>query len=160
MSPTIILISGASRGIGKALLSLYLSKPHHLVIAANRDPTHPTSIALASLPTAIGSSLLIVKVDATISTDALEAVSALASQGIDHTDIAIANAGVCYQWPSTDKVTIEDLQGHFVTNVHGFLWLYQAVLPFLRKSEKGKFVSVGSSAGYLTVCMLHEDLRF
>ncbi|KAF7917214.1 uncharacterized protein EAE98_010319 [Botrytis deweyae] len=153
MAPTIVLISGANRGIGKGILELYLSKPNHTVIAANRDPNHPSSKALADLPTAEGSSLVLVKVDATVSTDALEAVKQLESQGIDHIDIVIANAGVCYAWPKVSEVKAEDIQGHFVPNVHGFIWLYQATLPLLKKSKLGKFISIGSSAGYLTVIL-------
>ncbi|TGO21671.1 hypothetical protein BPAE_0206g00050 [Botrytis paeoniae] len=126
MAPTIVLISGANRGIGKGILELYLSKPNHTVIAANRDPNHASSKALADLPAAEGSSLVLVKVDATVSTDALDAVKQLGAQVIDHIDIVIANAGVCY---------VEDIQGHFVPSVHGFIWLYQATLPLLKKSK-------------------------
>ncbi|CAD6449303.1 d5e9c5fe-a946-4e16-b734-f687950f4079 [Sclerotinia trifoliorum] len=150
MAPTIVLISGTNRGIGKGILELYLSKPNHTVIAANRDPNHPSSKALSDLPTAEGSSLIVVKVDATAPTDALEAVKQLESQGVDHLDIVIANAGVCYAWPTVSEVKVEDIQGHFVPNVHGFIWLYQATLPLLKKSKLGKFISIGSSAAYLT----------
>lgn len=68
MTPNVVLITGANRGIGKGLLELYLLKPNHFVIAANRDPEHPTSKALAELPTADGTSLLVVKIDATVRT--------------------------------------------------------------------------------------------
>jgi norsolorinic acid ketoreductase len=68
MTRTVVLITGANRGIGKGLLEIYLLKPDHLVIAANRDPEHPTSKALAKLPTADGTSLLVVKLDATVRT--------------------------------------------------------------------------------------------
>ena len=68
MAPTIVLITGANRGIGKGLLELYLLKPNHFVIAANRDPEHPTSKALAQLATADGTCLLVVKIDATVRT--------------------------------------------------------------------------------------------
>lgn len=68
MTPTVVLITGANRGIGKGLLELYLLKPNHLVIAANRDPEHATSKALATIPTADGTCLLVVKIDATVRT--------------------------------------------------------------------------------------------
>jgi NAD(P)-dependent dehydrogenase (short-subunit alcohol dehydrogenase family) len=87
MTRTVVLITGANRGIGKGLLEIYLLKPNHLVIAANRDLEHPTSKALAKLPTADGTSLLLVKIDATVRTassifelplrNALECVSIL-----------------------------------------------------------------------------------
>lgn len=38
MPPTIVLITGANRGLGKGLLKRYLALPNHTVIAANRDP--------------------------------------------------------------------------------------------------------------------------
>ncbi|TGO90558.1 hypothetical protein BPOR_0059g00010 [Botrytis porri] len=149
MAPTIVLNSDTNKGIGEEILELYLSKPNHTVVAANRDPNHPSSKALADLPTAEGSSLVLVKVDATISTDALEAGKQLESQGIDHIDIVIANAGVCYVWLRVSEVKADDIQGHFVSYVHGFMWLYQARLPLLKKSKFGKFVTICSSAGYL-----------
>ena len=68
MTRTVVLITGANRGIGKGLLEIYLLKPNHLVIAANRDLEYPTSKALAKLPTADGTSLLLVKIDATVRT--------------------------------------------------------------------------------------------
>jgi norsolorinic acid ketoreductase len=68
MSPTVVLITGANRGIGKGLLGLYLLKPDHLIIAANRDPEDSTSKDLADLPTANGTSLLVIKIDATVRT--------------------------------------------------------------------------------------------
>ncbi|KAK0635460.1 hypothetical protein B0T17DRAFT_502991 [Bombardia bombarda] len=151
MASTVVLISGANRGIGKGLLALYLAKPNHVVIAANRDPSHASSKALSDLPKGEGSSLIVVKVDATSPTDALEAVKSLEKDHeVDHLDIVIANAGVCYTWPKVSEVTIEDLQGHFVPNVHGLLFLYQATLPLLRKSSNGKWITIGSCSAWLT----------
>ncbi|OTA81436.1 hypothetical protein M434DRAFT_211063 [Hypoxylon sp. CO27-5] len=74
MAPTIILISGANRGLGKGLLQRYLAHPkNHIVIAANRNPAHPTSQALFDLPRGEGSSsLIVVKLDAAVETDASE----------------------------------------------------------------------------------------
>lgn len=69
--------------------------------------------------------------------------------------MVIANAGVCYVWPKVEELRDEDLQGHFVPNVHGFIWLYQAILPLLRISKLSRFIAMGSSAAYLKVCGLH-----
>ena len=154
MAPTIVLITGANRGIGKGLLETYLSKPNHTVIAANRDPNHPTSKDLSDLPKADGTSFFLAKIDATVSNDPTDAVKQLASLGIDHLDIVIANAGIAYIWPKVSEVRVEDLQKHTVPNVHGFIWLYQAALPLLKKSQRAMWVSVGSSAAYLRVSAL------
>ncbi|TVY73252.1 Short chain dehydrogenase gsfK [Lachnellula suecica] len=151
MAPTIVLITGANRGIGKGLLSLYLAKPNHTVIAANRDPSHPTSKALFDLPKAEGTSLILVKIDATVPTDAADAVNSLASQGINHVDILIANAGIAYLWPTVADVKVADMQKHFETNVYGVVYLYQAFLPVLKKSNNPRWVSIGSGSGFLTL---------
>lgn len=151
MAPITVLISGANRGLGKGLLQRYLTKPNHIVIAANRDPGHATSKALTDLPTGPGSRLIVVKCDSSVESDALEAVKELTAQGIDHLDLVIANAGVAFKYGKVSELKIADLQAHIVPNVYGVVWLYQATLPLLRKSTNPKFVTMGSSAGRIEV---------
>ncbi|KAJ5086872.1 Short-chain dehydrogenase/reductase SDR [Penicillium alfredii] len=145
MAPTIVLITGANRGIGKGLLELYLAKPNHTVIAANRTPDDPTSKVLAELPKAEGTILLVTKIDATSATDPTRAVKDLASRGINHIDILIANAGIALLWPKVSEVKVEDIQTHVDTNVYGLIHLYQAFRPLLRKARGPKWVTIGSN---------------
>lgn len=150
MAPTTVLITGASRGLGKGLLSRYLSRANHAVIAANRDPSASSSKDLLSLPTAPGTSLILVKVDATSPTDPADAVKELTtSHGIDHLDIVIANAAIGETVPTVAEVEIEDMKRHTDANVYGFVRLYQATLPLLKKATKPVLVYMGSSAGFL-----------
>ena len=149
MAPTVVLISGANRGLGKGLLELYLAKPEHTVIAFNRDPSHASSKALSELPTGSGSKLIVVKSDATVETDPLEAVKELEKQGIDHLDLVIANAAVGSIYPFVKDIKIVDLQAHLEANVFGVVMLYQATRPLLLKAETPKYVTMGSSAGCL-----------
>ncbi|KAL4968273.1 uncharacterized protein BDV14DRAFT_187776 [Aspergillus stella-maris] len=145
MSPTIVLITGANRGIGRGILKLYLAKPNHLVIAANRDPNHPTSKELFTLPTAEGTSVKVVKLDQTSPTDAAEAAQTLKKEGVDHIDIYIANAAIAYAFPTLEEVKVEDMRAHFETNVVGFIRVYQALLPLLEASSNSpKLVTIGS----------------
>jgi len=152
MSPTptqtTILITGANRGLGAGLLTLYLSLPYHTVIAAVRSPLSPSSLALSTLPTGVGSHLITVKIDASIETDPGEAVETLRStHGISHLDVVVANAGVSYVFPKVSELKIEDLQGHLMPNVFGVVWLYQAMLPLLLKAERPRWVTMGTIAG-------------
>ncbi|KAL2829149.1 hypothetical protein BDW59DRAFT_170564 [Aspergillus cavernicola] len=152
MSSTIVLITGANRGIGRGLLELYLSKPNHTVIAANRDPNHPSSRDILALPTAAGTTAKLVKLDITSPTEAADAAETLKTQeGIDHIDILIANAGIALGWPKLEDALIDDIRTNFETNVCGFVRVYQAFLPFLKASEEPKWVTIGSSAAFLTV---------
>ncbi|XXH02710.1 hypothetical protein Hte_009095 [Hypoxylon texense] len=151
MAPTIVLITGANRGLGKGLLERYLALPDHVVIAGNRDPAHPTSRALADLPKGAGSRLVVVKIDARVDRDAADAVRELReAHGIEYLDVVIANAGVSYVWPAVADLSIEDLKGHMAPNVYGLVTLYQATRPLLRRSAREPvFATMGSTAGLL-----------
>ncbi|KAJ9490714.1 hypothetical protein VN97_g2507 [Penicillium thymicola] len=150
MAPTIVLITGANRGIGKGILELYLQKPNHTVIAANRDPSHPTSNALADLAKAEGTTLEIIRLDVLSPTDPVAAVKTLAARGITHIDILIANAGIALSWPKVSEVKVEDIQKHVDVNVYGFIHLYQAFRSVLKEAQTPKLVTIGSSSAVLT----------
>ncbi|KAK8877022.1 aflatoxin biosynthesis ketoreductase nor-1 [Apiospora arundinis] len=149
MAPTTVLITGANRGLGEGLLSRYLAKPDHTVIAANRNPAHPTSQALADLPKGEGSRLIVVKWDASVDQDALDAVAELQEKhGIEYLDIVIANAGINQRCPAVADLKLDELRFHMGPNVYGFVATYQATRPLLQKSKKGPiFIPIGSTAG-------------
>ncbi|XXG99374.1 hypothetical protein Hte_005711 [Hypoxylon texense] len=148
---TIVLITGANRGIGHGLLKRFLQLPNHTVIAANRNPDHPTSQALSKLPTAAGTKLIVVKVDATVWQDPFDAVKSLEAQGVDHLDIIVANAGVSYVWPTVAEVKLEDMENHYRPNVYGYVSLYQATRGLLKKSTREPVLAnMGSNAGSVT----------
>ncbi|OTA99519.1 hypothetical protein M426DRAFT_67652 [Hypoxylon sp. CI-4A] len=149
MAQKIILISGTNRGLGKGLLETYIARPNHTVIAANRDPRSPSSKALYDLPKGPGSNLVVVKVDATVETDALEAIQGLAD--VDHLDLVIASAGIAKKYPKAADLRVADLLEHMTTNVFGALWLFQATLPLLKKAKSPTWVTIGSDAGCIQV---------
>ncbi|OJI99365.1 hypothetical protein ASPVEDRAFT_123663 [Aspergillus versicolor CBS 583.65] len=146
MSPTIVLITGANRGIGRGLLERYIAKPNHTVIAANRDPKHSASTELLALPTAEGTTVKVVKLDVTSETDGENAARELKELGINHVDILIANAAIGYVFPKLEMARLDDIRTHFETNVIGFARTYQAFFPFLQtaRDRHPKLVTIGS----------------
>ncbi|KAI1460140.1 NAD(P)-binding protein [Annulohypoxylon moriforme] len=152
MSFTTVLISGANRGLGRGLLERYAAKENHIVIAANRNPEHPTSKSLHNIPTGVGSRVIIVKLDASIESDAAAAVEELTSTyGIDHLDLVIANAAIATVYPTVSQLKASDFLNHMTTNVLGFVWLFQASIPLLKKSTNPKLVTMGSAVALLGV---------
>ena len=151
MPQTVVLITGGNQGLGEGLVRRYLALPNHTVIAGTRNPAHPTSKALWDLPVADGSSLIVVKIDATVHQDAFDAVKDLEEKHrIEHLDIVIPNAGICNAWPSIFDLKLSDLQAHSEANVYGFISLYQATRALLKKSKKGpQPIAMGSNAGDL-----------
>ncbi|KAJ5321626.1 Short-chain dehydrogenase/reductase SDR, partial [Penicillium brevicompactum] len=133
-TPTIVLITGANRGIGKGILELYLKKPDH---------------------TAEGTTLHVIKIDALSPTDPAAGVEDLASKGITHIDILIANAGIALSWPKVTEVKVADIQKHVDVNVYGFINLYQAFRPLLKDAQAPKWVTIGSSSAFLTVSLIN-----
>ncbi|EON95676.1 putative aflatoxin biosynthesis ketoreductase nor-1 protein [Phaeoacremonium minimum UCRPA7] len=150
MSTTIVLITGASRGIGKGLLEQYLARPNYTVIAANRNPNDANSQALTRLPKGDGTTLVVIKLDSTVKSDAVEAVKQLKAKGIDHVDVVIANAAISYIYGKVAELDTEDMHKHAIVNNYAVIWLFQALIPLLKKAVQPKFIGIGSSAGVLT----------
>ncbi|KAF2489381.1 NAD(P)-binding protein [Lophium mytilinum] len=145
----VVLITGANRGIGHALTTEYLSRPHTTVIAAVRDPSKSNSKALVTLPKGTGSTLITIKIDSLAPTDAKTAVSTLPSS-ISRIDLVIANAGVTVFNPVLD-ITVDEYLYHQSINVVGPLVLFQATWPLLQKSVSPKFIVISSSLGSVKV---------
>ncbi|KAK4221121.1 hypothetical protein QBC38DRAFT_377706 [Podospora fimiseda] len=152
MAPTVVLITGANRGLGLGLLKRYLSLADHIVIALNRDPSHPTSQALSDIRKGTNTTLVVAKYDANIWQDAFDAVKDLTENyGITYLDVVIANAGMAKIYPFAKDVKREDIIEHLDVNVFGTIAIYQATRELLQKSPTGEpiFAIMGSSAGSL-----------
>lgn len=124
------------------------------MIAAVRDPSHSTSLALNNLPTGKDSKLIIVKIDASSPSDPAAAVQALESTyDITSLDTVIANAGIAKVFPRVHEATPEEMMEHYNINVIGVILLFQALRPLLLSGGSGrvpKFVTMGSGSASLT----------
>ncbi|KAL9085158.1 MAG: hypothetical protein Q9159_004840 [Coniocarpon cinnabarinum] len=143
-----VLITGANRGIGQGLTKTYLAREAHTVIAAVRNPNHPTSQALLKLPTGNASVLILVKIDSADHEGPFTTVKELQHQhGITKLDLVIANAAISTLYPTALRANPQDILDHVEINAIGPLLLFQATQPLLAKSSNAKFVAIGSSAG-------------
>ncbi|GAW23122.1 hypothetical protein ANO14919_126720 [Xylariales sp. No.14919] len=150
MAPIIVLITGGNRGLGQGLVKRFLALPEHVVIAAVRNPAHPTAQALSELPTGPGSKLVVVKYDAGIWQSGFDAVKELEKHSVDHLDIVVANAGIANLYPYVKDVKPEDIREHVEVNVLSGVALYQATRELLQKSTgKPIYAFMGSGAGAL-----------
>ncbi|KAI5276026.1 putative NADP(+)-dependent dehydrogenase [Aureobasidium subglaciale] len=137
-----ILISGTTKGLGRAFVAKYLSRPNTTVIATEAQALH-------SISKAEGSNLIVVKVESRSDTDCISAIDSLHDQGISHLDVVIANAGfyTVPKDPAVAKITAEELLDHVNVNAAGPVRLFQATLPLLKAAEKPIFVYISSMAG-------------
>jgi norsolorinic acid ketoreductase len=135
-------------GIGLGLVRKYSSRSNTIVIAAVRDPSNPSSKALASLSFGNGSKIIIVKLDNANTDDPSNVVKSLITQhGIDRIDIVIANAGMAEFYGPALATPMQGFKDHLTVNTVAALALFQATWPLLKKSSSPKFVPVSSTVG-------------
>ena len=144
VSEKVILITGASSGIGAALAIAFAQKYQNikLVLAARNQEKLET---VAHSCRQQGAEVLIVPTDMAQT----DQVQALAQQAIAHfgtVDILINNAGYGQMGP-IELIPPEAAKKQFAVNFHGALTLTQAIIPTMRQQNSGRIVNVSSLGG-------------
>lgn len=141
MKDKIVLITGASSGIGKALAYEFASRGASLVLAARRlDRLQLIKEDLPNTP------IVIVKADVSIE----EECQHLIDQTVAHygkIDVLINNAGISMRALFAD-VDIKVIKKLMDVNFWGTVYCTKSALPYLLKT-KGSVVGVISIAGYV-----------
>ncbi|CAH0024685.1 unnamed protein product [Clonostachys rhizophaga] len=151
MSSTVVLITGANRGLGRGLLEHYLSLTNHIVVAAVRSIEHEKSRSLAEISCGHGSRLILVKIDNTSVSDARDATVTLQHEfNIQHIDILIANAGICEHLLPLKDASLTEINRVLAVNTWSLLRLYQAALPMHLRASSPKLVYISSVLGSIS----------
>ncbi len=133
---SVILVTGASSGIGKATAKLLLSKGHIVYAVARRLD------AMRDLEEA-GATLL--RMDITQEND-IQAVVAHIQSAHGAVDVLINNAGFG-MYGAVEDTTLEDARYQFEVNLFGMARLTQLVLPAMRAKGAGKIINISSMGG-------------
>jgi NAD(P)-dependent dehydrogenase (short-subunit alcohol dehydrogenase family) len=131
-------ITGAGRGLGVDLAKAALASGH-LVIATGRD-TEAVERALGQ-----SQNLMVLKLDVTRLTDAVEAVRA-AVEKLGHIDVLVNNAGNFYAGYFED-LSPGEMEKQISVNLFGPMNVTRAVLPVMRKQKSGQIITISSMAG-------------
>ena len=134
------LVTGASRGIGKAVAEA-LAKAGCAVVAVSR---HCEEETVNYNP---GGSLRTMRMDVS---DAASVDRVLAT--MDTVDIAVCCAGMGVAG-AAEEMPMEMARAQMETNYFGVLTVGGKVLPRMRKQGKGLFVTIGSIAGKVPIPM-------
>ncbi|KAI0672116.1 NAD-P-binding protein [Trametes maxima] len=146
-STTTWLVTGASRGIGLALVRQLLEVETNFVIAAVRDPSKASTVD-ALKPNAKGT-LRVLQLNVSnfdgVRASAIDLASILGEAGLDY---LINNAGIMPA-PADTPFTFdpEVLMQTLRTNAAGPAIVAQAYLPFLGRSKKKTIVNISSTVG-------------
>jgi short-subunit dehydrogenase len=139
MKDKVIVITGASSGIGAKLAEVCAARGARVVLAARRAPE------LAAVAAAIGDAALAVPTDVTRRADN-EGLRDRTLERFGQIDAWVANAGRGISRP-VSQLTDEDLDDMITTNVRSVLYGVQAALPHFRARGRGHLIAVSSMLG-------------
>lgn len=131
----VVLITGASSGIGKSIATFLKSKDY-IVYGTSRNPKNIEDFTFELI------ALDVLKV-ATIK-NAVDFI--IEKEG--RLDVLVNNAGMGITGPVEDTPT-EEMRAVFNTNLFGAIDVMKAVLPQMRAQKSGTIINVTSIAGYM-----------
>ncbi|MFF4307219.1 SDR family oxidoreductase [Streptomyces sp. NPDC001601] len=132
-----VLITGASRGIGRAIAVELAGRGHRVIATARRPET------LADLPVDLR-----LRLDVTDQESVDRAVRAAGD-----VDVLVSNAGDTIRAP-LESVPLAEVERLFQLNALGALRVAQAVLPSMRERGAGRLVFVSSIQGRLVLPLI------
>lgn len=142
MNNQVIIITGGSSGIGKALALQYGQLGAHIVITGrNKEKLQVTTDELKMA----GISIIGIPCDSSQENETRLMVEKVVDQ-FGHIDLLINNAGISMRSMFED-VSIDVLKTVMDINFWGTVYATQAALPYLKES-KGGIIGISSIAGY------------
>jgi len=140
----VVMITGATSGIGKATAELFAEHGYDLVLTGRRfsrlfklkeelEAKHTGKIRLLPF-------------DVTSAAAVTSAIKEL-DDAWKNIDILINNAGLALGFEPIHEGDLEDWDTMIDTNVKGLLYMTRAVAPYMVKNRKGHIINISSIAG-------------
>ncbi|MDZ7957324.1 MAG: SDR family oxidoreductase [Aulosira sp. DedQUE10] len=143
----IILITGASSGIGTACAKVFAGAGAKLILAARRQERLQQLADTLSEEFSTETHLLQLDVRDRVAVES--AISSL-PPAWSEIDILINNAGLSRGLDKLHEGSFEDWEEMIDTNIKGLLYLTRYVVPGMVKRDRGHVVNIGSIAGHQT----------
>ena len=131
----IVLVTGASSGIGKAI-AIFLSEKGYTVYGTSRTLKNEKDFSFKMI------ALDVLKVDT------IHTAVAYIIEKEGRLDVLVNNAGMGITGPVEETPTAE-MRAVFNTNLFGAIDMMKAVLPQMRKQNSGAIINITSIAGYM-----------
>ncbi|MCR8558084.1 SDR family NAD(P)-dependent oxidoreductase [Mucilaginibacter sp. BJC16-A38] len=142
MKSKVILITGASRGLGKIWAEALLKRGDKVIASARNIDS------LNDLAATYGEAVLPIQLDV----NDRDQCFAVVRQGYEHfgrIDVLINNAGYGL-FGAIEETSEQEARGQFETNVFGLLWMTQAIIPVMREQDAGHIIQVSSLLGIVS----------
>ena len=136
----VVVITGASSGLGEAAARALSKEGARLVLGARREDR------LKALAEELGGEVIWRAVDVMRRAE-VEALVQAAVEAFGRIDVLINNAGVMPNSP-LDRLKVEDWERMIDVNIKGVLYGNAAALPLMQKQNAGHINNVASDAGH------------
>lgn len=143
MQGTIVLITGASSGIGAACAHTFAQAGARLILVARR--LEGLQKLAAQLPPT--TDFYLASLDVTDRTAVADTLENLPSEWAE-IEILINNAGLARGFDPLQTAAIEDWEEMIDTNIKGLLYVTRSIVPGMIERGRGHIINLGSIAGY------------
>jgi NAD(P)-dependent dehydrogenase (short-subunit alcohol dehydrogenase family) len=134
MKAPVVLVTGASRGIGKAIAQKFVQAGYQ-VFGTTRQASP------------VGTPDRVLRLDVQDEESVEKCVNAILEQ-TGRIDFLINNAGISI-YGAIEEVSLAQIKAVFETNFFGVVRMTQAVLPTMRRQASGRVINIGSLAGFV-----------
>ena len=131
----VVLITGGSSGIGKAIGDFLFHKGF-TVYGTSRNPEKVSNSLFPLIALDVRNA------------DSIHSAVATLVETTGRLDIVINNAGVGITGP-LEEIPMEEIKNNFETNFFGPIEVMKAVLPQMRSQQSGLIINITSIAGYM-----------
>ena len=140
-----VLVTGASRGIGKATC-LALARAGHRVFGTMRDPVKAPELSAAAAAESLP--IIVWSMDVDSDDSVRRGVAAIIAEH-GPIDALVNNAGI-ERRGSVEELALDECRAIMETNYFGAIRCMQAVLPGMRARGSGCIVNISSVAGRIS----------
>ncbi len=140
----IVLISGATAGIGEALAWKFAENKCNLILTGRRKER--LEKIKTDLTTKFGINVLTLQFDIRVLSEVEKAVKSI-PENWQNIDVLINNAGLAVGVTPIQEGVYDDWERMIDTNVKGLLYLSRNIIPLMKNRKKGHIINIGSIAG-------------
>lgn len=140
----LILVTGASSGIGEACARIFAANGARLILSARRKER--LVLLAKELQDLHGTACFCLELDVRNKEDVQSRLNTLPAEW-QAVDVLINNAGLALSTDPIQHGLIDNWDAMIDTNVKGLLYVTHSILPFMLKRDQGHIINIGSIAG-------------
>ncbi|WP_042162490.1 SDR family oxidoreductase [Paenibacillus gorillae] len=144
MESKVVIITGASSGIGEAAAKLLANQGAKVVLAARRADRLQQVVNQIR---AVGGEALSFQADVTSFED-MNNLARFTIENFGKVDVLVNNAGIM---PNSrlNELRVKEWEQMIDVNIKGVLYAIASVLPSMREQKSGHIINISSTAGYV-----------